>query len=83
MLCTRAVLCASENRSTGLRARLPHKYEVTSLPGVAAGMAQDTQQQNGVQNTTSTGDAAKLHLPTGEIIELPMLVVRPQQSLAY
>lgn len=39
-------------------------------------MAQDTQKQNGVRNTASSGDAAKLHLPTGEVIELPMLVVR-------
>jgi hypothetical protein len=37
-------------------------------------MVKDTQQQNGavtdVQNST-----AKLHLPTGEVLELPMLVV--------
>jgi hypothetical protein len=38
-------------------------------------MVQDTQQQDGAvddgQNST-----AKLHLPTGEVLELPMLVVR-------
>lgn len=39
-------------------------------------MAQDSQQQNGVKDTSSNSDAAKLHLPTGEVIELPMLVVR-------
>ena len=39
-------------------------------------MTRDTQQQNGVTDSTGSGDAAKLHLPTGEVIELPMLVVR-------
>ena len=39
-------------------------------------MVQDKEQQNGVRDTSSSGDAAKLHLPTGEVIELPMLVVR-------
>ena len=43
--------------------------------GVVAEMSQTNQQQNGVRDSESTGDAAKLHLPSGEIIELPMLVV--------
>ncbi len=38
-------------------------------------MAYDSQQQNGVKDTTNSGDNAKLHLPNGEVLELPMLVV--------
>lgn len=38
-------------------------------------MVQDTQQQDGASEANGKHDVAKLQLPTGEILELPMLVV--------
>ena len=37
-------------------------------------MVQNTQQQDGAVNDVQHS-TAKLHLPTGEVLELPMLVV--------
>ena len=75
MLCTSPVLCSFGDRSTLVGERAS-QYGLRASWSLAADMAQDTQQQNGVRDTASSGDAAKLHLPTGEVIELPMLVVR-------
>jgi len=76
MLCTRPVLCAfGDRKHLSCIVQVTPRCGLAALAGISSSMAYDSQQQNGVKDTTNSGDNAKLHLPNGEVLELPMLVV--------
>ena len=55
---------------------LHHLGRITEPHLLLSTMAQDTQQQNGAQDQQGQPEIARLQLPTGEVLELPMLTVR-------
>lgn len=54
---------------------LHHLGRLVELHLLLSAMAQDTQQQNGAQDQQGRPEIARLQLPTGEMLELPMLTV--------
>ena len=54
---------------------LHHLLRIAELHLLLPAMAQDTQQRNCAQHQQGQPEPARLQLPTGELLELPMLTV--------
>ena len=52
-----------------------HLGRIAELHLLLINMAQGTQQQNGAQDQQGQPETARLQLPTGEVLDLPMLTV--------